>query len=90
MKCVLSASSDTEIIFTYRIHAHRVLDYDIDGGRGIQVHAYADNLNVVMLLPPPPFPQVYQHMLLMYLYAICTKSGIGKYISSSCIYVYAE
>ena len=32
-----------------------------------------------MLLPP--FPQLYQYMLLMYYYSICTKSGIGKYIS---------
>ena len=43
-----------------------------------------DNPNVVMLLPP--FPQVYKYMLLMYYYSICTKSGIGKYIS--CILIY--
>ena len=34
-----------------------------------------------MVLLLPPFPQVYQYMLLMYYYSICTKSGIGKYIS---------
>ena len=67
MECMIYDSLFVFVSFSLCIN---VCDFNVIWGY------QEDNPNVVMLLPP--FPQVYQYMLLMYYYSICTKSGIGK------------